>query len=322
MTGDDVGKHMDDGFKKAGDGADDFKEEAGSTAREVAASFDGSADSIAGGFQELAANAFAGFGPAGAIAGLAAAAGIGVLFAQIQADSEAAEERVSAMYDDMLESGNRYLSAEFIQKGISEVVGDQDKYNKALAVQKDLGADISVIIRAMAGDQSAVNKILDDTNTKREDEIAAIEGSNDSLENKSIKIDAVNTKYGELTDQFYDVAASEDSAAARATAAQDATTSFLRAAIADAGTATEEVDEFGNKLYTLPDGEQILIDAETGQATTDVSNFKGDVDGIPETVNTAVKLTVDDTAWKNWVPQVKYGKVNAAFDPIFGKQPI
>lgn len=78
------------------EGLSEFRDESGSTAREAAASFDGSAESIGEVFQEVAANAFAGFGPAGAIAGVAAAAGLGIALSKLteisEATNEAAEE--------------------------------------------------------------------------------------------------------------------------------------------------------------------------------------------------------------------------------------
>lgn len=69
-------------------GLSEFRDEANSTAREAAASFDGSAESTADAFQEVAANAFAGFGPAGAAAGIAAAVGLGVALAKLNEISE------------------------------------------------------------------------------------------------------------------------------------------------------------------------------------------------------------------------------------------
>lgn len=95
-AGDGVGKSLKDGTDRASDGIDDLKGEAGDTAREVGASFDGSADSIAEGFQEVAANAFTGFGPAGAAAGLAVAAGIGIAIAQLQKYAEKIAEAKAA----------------------------------------------------------------------------------------------------------------------------------------------------------------------------------------------------------------------------------
>src|SRR5690349_7362941 len=73
-----VGTNLDDGFDKAKRGADDFKDEANSSLRETAASISSVEDGL-GAVQEIAANAFVGFGPVGAGAGLVAALGFGLL---------------------------------------------------------------------------------------------------------------------------------------------------------------------------------------------------------------------------------------------------
>jgi len=98
--------------KKGTDGAreslDEMSREANSTAAETAASFDGSADSIAGAFQEIAANAFAGFGPAGAAAGLAIAIGLGAAIAKGQEVADAindAKERVGELALEIYDAG-------------------------------------------------------------------------------------------------------------------------------------------------------------------------------------------------------------------------
>lgn len=103
-----TGTDLKDGFKDAKHGAEEFKDEANSTAREAAASFDGSAQSIADMFQEVAANAFAGFGPAGAMAGLAVAAGIGLAvsaFDNGQASSEAMRAKVAELAQELISVG-------------------------------------------------------------------------------------------------------------------------------------------------------------------------------------------------------------------------
>jgi uncharacterized phage infection (PIP) family protein YhgE len=98
-TGDGIGTGVKDGTRKAGEGMDNLKGEANETAREVGASFDGSASSIAEGFQEVAANALAGFGPAGAAAGLAIAAGIGIAMAKLTEYAEKVNEAKAAGAD-------------------------------------------------------------------------------------------------------------------------------------------------------------------------------------------------------------------------------
>jgi methyl-accepting chemotaxis protein len=71
-AGDAIGRNVKRGTDDAQDGIKEIGNEAASTAKESAASFDGSAASIGDAFQEVAANAFSSFGPAGLIAGVAA----------------------------------------------------------------------------------------------------------------------------------------------------------------------------------------------------------------------------------------------------------
>lgn len=91
-------------------GLQDFRDESGETAREAAASFDGSAAGIADAFQEVAASAFVGFGPAGAAAGLAAAAGLGIAITAMQTvaeEADAAKERVGEVANAIVDTGGR-----------------------------------------------------------------------------------------------------------------------------------------------------------------------------------------------------------------------
>ena len=111
-TGDELDRNLGKKTKKATEeaksGVQDFKEEANQTARESAASFDGSAESIVDSFQEVAANAFQGFGPAGAVAGLAIAAGIGLgvkAFEDGQASAEELKSRIGDLASALIESG-------------------------------------------------------------------------------------------------------------------------------------------------------------------------------------------------------------------------
>lgn len=99
---------IDDGAKKAGQGLDELKSEAGATGREAAASFTGGFDDIPDALQEVAANAFAGFGPAGAAAGIAAAAGIGFLVSALQSSADeanATKERVIELAKEIDQAG-------------------------------------------------------------------------------------------------------------------------------------------------------------------------------------------------------------------------
>ena len=151
-----------DGTDGAKESLNDFKREANSTAKESAASFDGSAESIVDAFQETAANAFEGFGPAGALAGIAAAAGIGLVsaaFTQAGEDAEKLEEKVETAFDQMIESQSKYIAQEFTNEAIKEIINDTDRMNEATETANTLGLDRATIIRAMAGDQAALSAV-------------------------------------------------------------------------------------------------------------------------------------------------------------------
>lgn len=97
---DSVGDDMKHGMAEASEGSETLKENVGANAKEMAASFDGSVDGMVGGLQGLIAEMTEGFGPAGLIAGVAAAAGIGIAVAQGQklADAlNAAKERAGEL---------------------------------------------------------------------------------------------------------------------------------------------------------------------------------------------------------------------------------
>jgi ABC-type transporter Mla subunit MlaD len=158
-AGRDVGRNMDEGFEKAKRGADEFKDEANSTAKEAAASFDGSAESIGDAFQEVAANAFAGFGPLGAAAGIAAAAGLGVVSQTILGQQEAADElkaRLADAYKTAAEEGRAYLDTAQIIAEASDLMFNTDRAAEWKRVQEDakeLGLDVYDVIAANAGAQ-------------------------------------------------------------------------------------------------------------------------------------------------------------------------
>lgn len=170
-SGDDVGDGMKQGFKKAEDGASEFKDEANSTAKETAASFDGSAESIVGSFQEIAANAFQGFGPAGAVAGLALAAGIGIATAEFQKSEEAAKlakERVAELGTAFIESGADVAQVEAFKESLLGIVTNADdatvKVDDLRKITKKYGdavPSVSEFAIAYAGNADAIEMVTE-----------------------------------------------------------------------------------------------------------------------------------------------------------------
>lgn len=275
-TGDDIR----DGMRRAEDGAQEFKEEAASTARESAASFDGSAESIGDAFQEIAANAFAGFGPAGAVAGLAAAAGIGLAVAGFESVHEA-EERAAELAgewaDRFVESGQRVATSAQQSAAVIDISTDPEKYKEATENAKLWGVTVSDAMLAMAGNVGAISVVEDALDRKRE----ATEKDTKAAQEAA---DANGSALLSLTPQEVELNKAEDAwkrhTEAMATGAEqaDASSESLLKIVEDAGSAAVSIDELGNRVVALPDGTEILIDAKTGKATLDVSRFKGDYD--------------------------------------------
>jgi hypothetical protein len=282
-TGDDVGRNLDDGFKDAG-------KEAHSSGKEAAASFSGGFDDVTGFLQETAANAFEGFGKAGAAAGLVAAAGIGLVTAAFEAAHEkelALEEKANDLANAYIEAGTTVLDQMALASRVADIAtsseqGDKDNIRD---LTKALG-DRSLALRVLAGDTTALATAQGILNGKR-----------DKLDDANFITQTGKRKsaLGEEKEAVEDlVRILGDQSKIQKTAKQTAKdySNALKGMVNDTKSATLEVDEFGNQLYTLPSGVQVVVDAKTGQASTNVENFHGDVDALPDKHVTSIQAIV------------------------------
>jgi len=302
-AGRDAGRDVERGMRNAEDGVEEFKSEANSTARESAASFDGSAESIVDAFQEVAANAFAGFGPAGAVAGLAAAAGIGLVMAGFDDANKAAEEsarRASEWADAFIEAGGRVISYEQQMAKVRSIITDPELFKEAETNAKNWGVSFDTAVSAAAGSASALAE------------------ANDSLAKKEKAAADEAVKLADGGEALADMLVGTTSEANAGRAALDALTgemsrgqkgadAFSRILIDTARAtegATEKVDEFGDSIISLPDGHQVYIDAETGQATQDVDAIEKKIYGIKGKtvgVNVEANLGSATAAYERWI---------------------
>ncbi|GAA1938209.1 hypothetical protein GCM10009775_32860 [Microbacterium aoyamense] len=151
---------LDRSVKDTSKGVDDLKGEANQTGREMAASFKEPADALDA-VQELAANAFQGFGPAGAVAGLAAATGIGLVTSEIirqQEEAEKMRERLTSAYADAAEEGRKYLDQAQITADVHDLMFNPDRASEWKQIQADalrLELDRGTLYAANAGDLDA-----------------------------------------------------------------------------------------------------------------------------------------------------------------------
>ncbi|MDR7113881.1 ElaB/YqjD/DUF883 family membrane-anchored ribosome-binding protein [Microbacterium trichothecenolyticum] len=231
-------------------------------------------------------------GIATAAAAAAGALGLGLITAVIQQQQEDADrlkERLSEAYSKAAEEGRAYLDTATVIANAHDLMFNTDRadeWSKVQETQKRTGLDMSLLLQANAGDLAAL-EVVRRRVTEADKEAAA------SGEEANLFLDAQGTKLQQLRN-YWD--ATGEAAKQQSATAKDAsrfTQELLVGMINDAQGATKEVDELGNALYTLPTGQQILISAETGKATTDIATFKGDVDGIPENVTTTVNVRAD-----------------------------
>lgn len=169
-------KHIGDDLDESKRGLQDFKDEAHGSGREAAASFSGGFDDIIGFVQETAANALGGFGPLGAAAGIAAAAGIGVITKVFSDSKERAEElkqNVADVFDALVEGAGKVQEASINSK-LQEMFGDPDRYKRISTDAREAGVGIELYARALAGDAKAAKEV-----SERVRELSAgIDGNN------------------------------------------------------------------------------------------------------------------------------------------------
>jgi len=258
-AGDDIGDGFKRGTKDAGDGLRDLKDETNSSFREAAASATGSIEDIGDTAQEVLANAFAGFGPIGAAAGIAAAVGLGAITTAINEEAEASEERIAGMYDSFLESQNDFLSQSYIQERIAEIAGSTDEYARAVSDAESLGLDLSVVLRAQAGDSEALAAVQGTLKTKLDEATVAAQSSTGAYDAQSQSAGAQFNTLGELQGRYTGVNSEMQTAASRANAAKAAMDQSTQSYI-DAG---KSVSDLNGELRTLPNGKTIFISADS-----------------------------------------------------------
>lgn len=200
-AGDRAGKGMSDGIRRgardtrgAGGGFSEFKDEALQSGRETAASFGGGFQDVTGLIQEISANAFRGFGPAGFAAGLAAAAGIGLISAAFESageDAEKARQRVNDLVGELYQSHGDVGAIdtfeklktlleeppqgldffENIQNEIDKAFGGglKDRYQQLIGYSEDYGLSVEDMMQAFSGSDSrtALRVISDLTEQQR-----------------------------------------------------------------------------------------------------------------------------------------------------------
>lgn len=173
-AGDDIGRGVGDGFDSAKQGMGDFKDEAASSGREAAASFSGEFDDVSDLVQEVAANAFGGFGPLGMAAGMAAAVGIGLLTAEMERAKERAQETAEGVADltgELIDMGRSSIGPEQVDEALKKAATTAEdgkvQLDEWVQIAERAGINVSDFLRGMAGDSEAAARSLSELTARQ-----------------------------------------------------------------------------------------------------------------------------------------------------------
>lgn len=277
-----AGDDVDDGLGKMKAGAREVQQELGQNLGEAVSSIRGDLSDLGQVGQDtlggLAATV-SGMGPAGlaAAGGLAAAAvGWGLVSAGIEENEEkqrALNDAAAEWADVYTESASRIVSAAHVVAEINAIATDPDKYKTATENARNWGVNVSDAMRAMAGDTTAMQIAQDGLNGK----IAEWNGLNDQYTaaiEKGTSLDQTRIdRMRELQDQVQAGTGAlnlQSEAMALGQAQAENAARALGTYAASVGTATGATDELGNSIVALPDGKEVVIDAQTGKAYEDL----------------------------------------------------
>lgn len=184
-TGRKIGDDVRDGTRRATQGVDDFKNEGRQSIRETAASFSDVTDALDL-VQEVAANAFTGFGPAGMAAGALAAIGLGAVKTVLDATADKANKAREATADlagELIDVKGNPAALDWADKlkaQLLEVVNTKEWYEfweadngPATRLQewstkaKEYGVDMHDVTKMLTGDREAEARVLDTLNAKQ-----------------------------------------------------------------------------------------------------------------------------------------------------------
>lgn len=259
------GDETKDSFHEAGHYSGEFKEEALANFSEVTSSFDGSMTSVV----DLAQGTFGGLaslgGPVGlALGGLAAL--VGGVFSGMSAaadeNAQKAAQSIEDMYADMVESGQQFVSQDFVNQKIQEIIGSQEELNKVKQDAAQAAISQQTALRAEAGDQDALKVALDGA----EAAYAKVQARIDEVVRNGGQVS------GELRDQsgaaadlvkhYQDLAANQDTAKAKADLYRSST-SETAAAMAD---ASGKAKGFASALSGIPGEKRVTISVDDAAA--------------------------------------------------------
>lgn len=308
---DDIGSVTGRGMSKASGEISSFKDEAKQNFAEVASSFSGDVDDMVGGVQGLTGGLAAALAPGIGIPIALLGAAASAWYQSWQENEEKVEEEIQNWVDAFVD-GQGKINEATIMNGVQEYAKDVDKMAEAQKVVAASGVGMGTVLRALNGDMDASKVVTDTLSAAREELGNKLDRAKNGEGELSAKVLEQNAALGDAIGVWETHNGAMDKAQERYSYVSDAADIYARKLAEQAvttGTLTGEVDGLGNAIYELPDGKQVVVDAETGQAYEDLEAIQTKT--IPDKT---VKVKVDTSEWDRWTPQLKTGRVAATLD--------
>lgn len=291
----DAGESGSENFRRFGETTTEVGDELKQNLGETFSSFRGDLEDLPQIAQDTLGG-LAGSGALGGIAGVAAtaagAAGIGLLIGALETANEEAEEarrRAGEWADAYIEAGGRVLTFDQEASRVKSFYTDPDKIKEAEDAAKAWGVSFDVAAKTLSGNSTSIGYVSEKIE-ELEEKLAKTPQTDLSgglsAEWLLVKnaLDAAHEKFDPIQEDMR-----------RGAELASGYSGYLRELAESTAGATRKVDEFGDTVVTLPDGKQIYIDAETGQATEDVDAIEKRIYGIHDhTVNVGVNFPWGD----------------------------
>lgn len=305
----DIGDAGDKGFRRIGDTGAEVSDELRGNIGETFSSFRGDLEDL----PQIAQDTLGGLAGSGALGGLpglfaaaAGAAGLGLLIGALDVAGEKQErlkELAQEWADAYIEEGSRVLSFEAQVQKVRDVMANS--FDEANANAETWGVSLDTAVAAMAGSESAIREVEDAVRALDEEFLTASMGTGqytDNMGNVDLNLMNMSNRAADARGKLNDITGAMQSGAEQA----DLYSRLLVDMAESTAGATERVDEFGDRIIALPDGQEVYIDAETGRATMNVDAIEKKVYGFTDKPHkTTVEVEVDDRAVRNWKPPRK-----------------
>ncbi|WP_270353452.1 hypothetical protein [Microbacterium testaceum] len=245
----------------------------------------------------------------GSLALAGGAAGIGLLISAwqtMQEEQKKSEERIADWAQAYIDAGGRVLSASQIIASAQDIITDDEKWNEAKTNAENWGVSVETAVLAAAGQEASIKEV----GRALDEQTAAYQRLGKTEETNYEKQTEAFGRLKDGSDAYQRLTGEMEKGQAQADVMSQALINVAR----NTEGASQTVDEFGDTVISLPDGKQIYIDAETGQATQDVDAIEQKVYGVKDKT-VRMRVTLDASEWDKWVPGAKVGRVRTAVEP-------